>query len=157
MSALVLNSSWGRPMLRCRRGRTLHTPTAVQESTHCKNSTKSKRFPITTSGEWELRSFVPISRITLGGGSWEKRSRNSLANRGTVNPPTPWNDTVTVQVKLKSRAARRSNLHCKSEWSLFTKEWRAIRTLGRGEATIQWEKERASNKLMIISPNGAKL
>ena len=158
VAALVLNSSWGKPMLRCCRGRTLHTLTAVEESTDCKNSTKSKRSPITTLGEWELGSFVPISKIiTLGGGSWEKRSSNSRANQGTVNPTTPWNDTGSVRIKLKSRAGRRLNLHCKSEGTLFTKDDPQKEHLREEKPWYKLGKERASSKLMIISPNGTKL
>lgn len=95
-------------------------------------------YPITTLGDWELKSFVLISRImTLGRGLLAKWSRNSWANCGMVNPLMPCNDTVAVCIELKSTAARRLNLHRKSEWSLLTKEWPAISTLGRGQTMEQ--------------------
>lgn len=37
-----------------------------------------------------------------GGRLVRTQKLNSRASRGTVNPPTPWNNTVAVRIKLKS-------------------------------------------------------
>ena len=122
---------------------------------------KSKSSPITTSGDWELKSFVPISRIiTLGGGWWAIRIHNSRANRGTVSPPMPckWHSRGMSSIKIYSGREiefalqiRVKPLNKRMTSNKYTWERRSHGTKGGNRKQV------VKFRPLIISPKGAKL